>query len=979
MNINTIFYFVATKSEYETRWQNGDINDRTIVFVTDTGEIYKNGIRYGGLTRNEVINESTTIVNNNEYDDTEIRNSINRLLGLIDGLNNDLDNLISDKENDILSIINDVLSEYTWLRKNVNDMFHLQGWTDQLKAYLTQNGYIDSNGGTWTTLLQEVSAITGRVSSLQQTLNESIISEAQIKSWIDGSIAGIDLTTFALKTDLVDFLTLTDLNELLNVADFTTAFLSLRSDLDSAMATIGAWSHVNNGNDSILDLIAALQLQVDNLSNTVTTSLSSTVRQYLGDELDNGIASYLQQNQSGLILRADLDSAVAGLFSQTSKTATEQAVEGVANNIVNTAGFMTESDLDGAMATIFAQSDNGGAYDSTETYFWFSEGSLANVIHLYIDDISSFPVESEHTLTEMVGHVYSSNAQNAVALTAQEILDTITMISESTTPPTVGISYGDKQSQSNVIIGEITRLSKAEAALHKSKLYAAIQVGVKNDKSFIDMVAQTITLDASQVTISGSTLINYLTTNFLRVSDLEGNSNVTITADSISLSKTKTEWYQDGDVKSTTMLFALAINENDGFNMQTTESVTGGGTVSSEFSLNDGELHMYYDNKETTRLSSDGSGFLSKGNISWDKYGRIESIVVRDSDTPASYTSLSGKLGKVNGVYNSAALGIDKNRTIIEPGNVKIYAGGTRFTDNYVELTPSGLEVNGYELQMGEPARWSSISQHTIESGDCKFDSIVLETSYIPNLNGSAQITEYETYGELAETQYDLNGNIITSNGGNSSSQTPLYFRAYLDYMGLSFQYKEGTNGTWSNAANQLSYTREAIKRASHDILYVVDQQSVGESTVIFGGEYIYLTNDVKTQEPDGSYVYNLYVGDVHSSGTVTATTVTQTSDETLKNKVSDVNLTAEQIAAAPSMKFTFKDDTENKPHVGTTAQYWQNILPEVVGSINDNTLGLDYGVLATINGISLAKEIVTLKETIASLEARIQELETSK
>jgi hypothetical protein len=54
-NINTIFYFCGTKAEYEEKWNGGSgvINPRTIVFIASTGEIYKNGIRYGGITASE--------------------------------------------------------------------------------------------------------------------------------------------------------------------------------------------------------------------------------------------------------------------------------------------------------------------------------------------------------------------------------------------------------------------------------------------------------------------------------------------------------------------------------------------------------------------------------------------------------------------------------------------------------------------------------------------------------------------------------------------------------------------------------------------------------------------------------------------------------------------------------------------------------------------------------------------------------------
>lgn len=59
--ISTIFYFAPTLSEYTTKWDNGDISPRTIVFVAETGEIYKNNKLYGKMSTEEIIN----IINQN--------------------------------------------------------------------------------------------------------------------------------------------------------------------------------------------------------------------------------------------------------------------------------------------------------------------------------------------------------------------------------------------------------------------------------------------------------------------------------------------------------------------------------------------------------------------------------------------------------------------------------------------------------------------------------------------------------------------------------------------------------------------------------------------------------------------------------------------------------------------------------------------------------------------------------------------------
>lgn len=116
----------------------------------------------------------------------------------------------------------------------------------------------------------------------------------------------------------------------------------------------------------------------------------------------------------------------------------------------------------------------------------------------------------------------------------------------------------------------------------------------------------------------------------------------------------------------------------------------------------------------------------------------------------------------------------------------------------------------------------------------------------------------------------------------------------------------------------------------------------------------------------------------VHGSGgsaNLGTTGVTTTSDMRLKDVVAEKTLTAEQIAGAPIFTYTPKDNPNANLIVGTSAQYWQEVLPETVSEIN-NYLSLDYSRIATASVINLAKEVVTLKEENTTLKERVEALE---
>ena len=308
--INTIFYFVPTFAEYQTYLNNGDIAARTIVFVADQRAIYKNGIRYGGYNSQELNDTIIDLINQNAYDDSEIRvwvarieDSINTANGLIDQLNDDIDDIINKKHAEIQAIIDGTFSEYSWLKKNLGDVFAYSGFQNELNGFLTAVGVLKDSDSKWTSLLQTMNSITGKVASIENGL----FTENEIKQWISDGVSGIDLSSYAYKSD------------------------------------------VNNA----MDLLGALQIKVDTLDNSVNTTLSSTIRQYLDNDLEDGVNRYLQ-NQAGLILDSNLDRAVAQLFSQTTSN-TKTAVNGL---IDNKAGLITESNLDSAMATVFAQNSS---------------------------------------------------------------------------------------------------------------------------------------------------------------------------------------------------------------------------------------------------------------------------------------------------------------------------------------------------------------------------------------------------------------------------------------------------------------------------------------------------------------------------------------------------------------------------------------------------------------------------------------------
>ena len=108
--------------------------------------------------------------------------------------------------------------------------------------------------------------------------------------------------------------------------------------------------------------------------------------------------------------------------------------------------------------------------------------------------------------------------------------------------------------------------------------------------------------------------------------------------------------------------------------------------------------------------------------------------------------------------------------------------------------------------------------------------------------------------------------------------------------------------------------------------------------------------------------------------GQVNASGFVNSSDERLKNHIEDVDLQIDKIANAPIFKFTWiPTDLDKKIHVGTSAQYWKEILPDIISTQNNEEgfLSMPYDVAALVSAVSVARELLELRSRVEKLEGK--------
>jgi hypothetical protein len=92
---------------------------------------------------------------------------------------------------------------------------------------------------------------------------------------------------------------------------------------------------------------------------------------------------------------------------------------------------------------------------------------------------------------------------------------------------------------------------------------------------------------------------------------------------------------------------------------------------------------------------------------------------------------------------------------------------------------------------------------------------------------------------------------------------------------------------------------------------------------------------------------------------------VSVVSDERKKIVSKEMVLDLDKIADAPSVLFKWRDSQDETEHVGTIAQYWQKVLPQVVCEDQERNLSMQYGTAALVAVISVARELREIKKLL--------------
>lgn len=288
------------------------------------------------------------------------------------------------------------------------------------------------------------------------------------------------------------------------------------------------------------------------------------------------------------------------------------------------------------------------------------------------------------------------------------------------------------------------------------------------------------------------------------------------------------------------------------------------------------------------------------------------------------------------------------------------------------------------------------------------------------NLSFSNSGTEFRgiNYGTMGDNdQWRIGGAATGSNGGYMEIATaddgnePIYVRQYTGVFSsvartLTLLDSSGNTNIPGNVDIQGDldvYANEIWINGSSPRLLFHYLNNSWANISMSGGE-IYFNAANNSNQRCNIYTGTIYVGktlEIYSSGNNTyfkqkgvtapgdmcfegsveyqfdariyAYSFENTSDIRKKNIIDNVkNINIYDIANAPLFKFTWKKENRySGQHVGSSAQYWRSVLPELVSIRNDadQTLGMQYDVIALASAITVAKKVVDHEERINILE----------
>lgn len=300
--MKNILNFFNKKTEYNQK--KAELSPDAIAFVADEHKIYAKNNWFGGSGSGE-----STVV---EYDDTELRNSINTLSSRVDGLDTMTEQNVEEIVTPMIVNIKSFVDGFTW-----EGMFNDNDWQRTMSSYILENLAINDDGNTvsYSQFYQAFKTLQGVVQDIEvaSSSDEGITTDT-IQSMIARTIDGNTIINWVKNNqDVLNWL--------------ATGFTTQAAQGDSFAQVYASDKAATN------DAISALDDRVTAVEGTVGNNTSAIV------QLNNAVANTMSSTDINAAITnatSALNTRVTNLSDSMSRAITKDVNGNIsvsANNI----------------------------------------------------------------------------------------------------------------------------------------------------------------------------------------------------------------------------------------------------------------------------------------------------------------------------------------------------------------------------------------------------------------------------------------------------------------------------------------------------------------------------------------------------------------------------------------------------------------------------------------------------------------------
>ena len=421
-----------------------------------------------------------------------------------------------------------------------------------------------------------------------------------------------------------------------------------------------------------------------------------------------------------------------------------------------------------------------------------------------------------------------------------------------------------------------------------------------------------------------------------------------------------------GGTLTSSSLGVLTLNST--YATETGLEIKRNGTTKAWFGYQDGSGTYMFNNARGKYLTYGDNGVLLFEGQTVYHSGNLPAYPTKSSwNYDDRYLSLSGGTitsTTINVVNFNSSAGYETGITFQRGGNIKAWMGYMDGGFVYMFNAQRGNYLKYHDNGTLTFENQTVIHSGNIGSQSVSYASSAGSASYATSSGNATSATQLQYSRTIWGQSFNGTGNVSGAMSSVTSIDSLLYFDTTNNRIGINTSAPiDGVHLEKKNVLLQNTSSNDGIwvelKGVSEDFGLAIGSGDTNRGIIDFkrSGWMIYF---------DASNTYCEYGNFVCSGG------VTALSDVRHKSIVDDTNITVEQIARMRSVKFLWSDGRDDDNiYVGSIAQDWQSILPEVVlrKDDKDGTLSLNYGVAALVSVITTARKVVDHERRIRELE----------